>query len=79
MAVFTISQRGQFKLRHNGFEYHKQREGRDDVIWICEKRQLKCRGKAKTYRVGSVEIVKAIVAHNHPSNQHDEKIPWEEI
>lgn len=65
-ATFTISRMGHFKLAHDGFTYLKLRKVNDSTRWRCSRYHYsKCRGKAITQKINSVEMVKAYGTHNH--------------
>lgn len=66
-ASFTLSRRNQFSLSHNGHLFNKHRSDPDgQVYWYCKRqRDLKCKVKAYTRRIGYHDMVKVHGKHNH--------------
>lgn len=74
VATFTMSLKGHFKLLHGGFEFTKERTNKEGttINWVCsKKRRYGCKGKARTRRIDSKEMVKIFGRHNHPPNERD--------
>lgn len=73
-ATFTLSARGQYKLIHDNYDYNKMNFSTASGIttWRCGLNQsypyLKCRAKAHTKQVGSIQKVKVIEKHTHAAN-----------
>lgn len=78
-ATFTLSNRGQFKLIHDGYGYNKVNFSNASGIttWRCSLNQtyrdLKCYAKAYTKQVGSIQKVKKLGEHTHPANRQKKK------
>lgn len=61
---------GTSKLIHRGFEYIKNRVSNDITHWRCDKNRLRqCKGKCRTIKYGSKEMVIAYGTHNHPPTE----------
>lgn len=79
VAIFTLSKKGNSKLIHNGYMYVKLRrkEENDGARWECtERRNHQCKGKARTKKIGSKDMVQAYMFHNHPpSRMKDDSQP----
>lgn len=76
-ATYTMSQFGKFKLvdSKTGFEFHQtSRNGSNERTWECSKRRRqRCKGKAKTCKIGSKEMAYFYDTHNHEPIQNGKK------
>lgn len=66
-AIFSLTNRGHFKLMHEGFEYIKNHTTNTTTFWRCVQNRWKyCKGKARSKQIGQLQMVAAYDAHNHP-------------
>lgn len=76
-ATYTMTIFGKFKLidSKTGFEYHQtSRGGAKERTWECSKRRrMRCKGKARTCKIGSKEMAYFYDKHNHDPMQNDEE------
>lgn len=66
-----MTQKGNLKLIHDGFEFSKVKTNKKGNItyWACLKKTGGCCiGRAQTRRIGSREMVKVYNTHNHFPN-----------
>lgn len=57
---------GRFKLLKNGFTYVKLKEINGQKSWRCARyKRFKCKAKATTRIINSIEMVKEYGIHNH--------------
>lgn len=69
-ATFIVTNRG-FRLTKYGYEYTKDKEVHDVSHWRCLQRKMfQCKAKARTKKIGNMEMVKFIDAHNHSLNNN---------
>lgn len=71
-AVFTMSKKGKSKLVKNGYMFVRLHESKGKGLWECtERRNHKCRGKARTMLINLKQMVQFYCDHNHPPVQTD--------
>lgn len=70
-ALFTVTERGYFKLIHEGYEYTKDRIKNDVTFWRCfRRRPLNCLAKARTRQINERNMVAITAPHNHAPLTH---------
>lgn len=73
-AVFTVTDRGAFKLIKNGYTYTKSTNTKrksDYISWRCslmKNHRYICKAKARTKKIGSIERVRFYDEHSHEPN-----------
>lgn len=66
-ATFTVNCKNTINLIHHGYEFRKQRIKRDGTTyWYCQiQRDLKCKAKAYTMKIGTKYQVQIMGKHLH--------------